>query len=91
MLKFSDIDDVIRRANDTNYGLAASVWSNDLKQAASIAGRLEAGTVWINHVHVFSPEYAFGGHKQSGIGIENSLHGLAEYANVQTTLQKALG
>jgi len=91
LLKFSDIDDVIRRANDTNYGLAASVWSNDLKQAASIAGRLEAGTVWINHVHVFSPEYAFGGHKQSGIGIENSLHGLAEYANVQTTLQKALG
>lgn len=90
LLKFRDIEDVIRRANDTSYGLAASVWSRDLTQAEAIASRLEAGTVWINHIHVFSPGYAFGGHKQSGIGIENSLHGLAEYANMQTTMQKAL-
>lgn len=90
LLKFRDIEDVIRRANDTSYGLAASVWGRDLAQTEAIASRLEAGTVWINHIHVFSPEYAFGGHKQSGIGIENSLHGLAEYANMQTTMQKAL-
>ena len=90
LLKFRDLGDVIRRANDTSYGLAASVWSRDLIQAESIARRIEAGTVWINHIHAFSPEYAFGGHKQSGVGIENSLHGLAEYTNMQTTMQKAL-
>lgn len=89
MLKFKDVDDVIRRANSTEYGLAASVWSEDLQAAQRIAQRLEAGTVWINHAHQFSPHFAFGGHKTSGLGIENSLHGLAEYTNLQTILQKA--
>ncbi|HKR41636.1 MAG TPA: aldehyde dehydrogenase family protein [Paraburkholderia sp.] len=84
LLKFKDIDDVIARANDTEYGLAASVWSNDLDQAQRIAERIEAGTVWINEIHTFSPHVAFGGQKQSGIGIENSLEGLAEYTSVQT-------
>jgi acyl-CoA reductase-like NAD-dependent aldehyde dehydrogenase len=46
--------------------------------------------VWVNHVHVFAPNIAFGGHKQSGVGIENSLHGLAEYCNMQTVMRKAL-
>lgn len=89
LLKFNDIEDVIRRANGTEYGLAASIWTNDLAQAQRIAQRLEAGTVWINHAHQFSPHIAFGGHKTSGMGIENSLHGLAEYTNIQTVLQKA--
>lgn len=89
LLKFNDAEDVIRRANGTEYGLAATVWSRDLEQAQRIARRLEAGTVWINHAHQFSPHIAFGGHKTSGLGIENSLHGLAEYTNVQTVLQKA--
>lgn len=84
LMKFSDIDDVIARANDTDYGLAASVWSKDVDQARAIAGRIEAGTVWINEIHSFSPHVAFGGHKQSGIGIENALEGLAEYTNAQT-------
>ncbi|MEM6831993.1 MAG: aldehyde dehydrogenase family protein [Pseudomonadota bacterium] len=84
LLKFKDIDDVIVRANDTEYGLAASVWSNDLTTARSIADRIEAGTVWINEVHSFSPHVAFGGHKQSGVGIENALDGLAEYTNSRT-------
>ena len=84
LLKFDDIDDVVRRANDTDYGLAASVWSADIEKAREIAGRIETGTVWINEIHSFSPHIAFGGHKQSGIGIENSLEGLAEYTNVQT-------
>ncbi|WP_218195348.1 aldehyde dehydrogenase family protein [Pseudomonas sp. 02C 26] len=91
MLKFSDVEDVIRRANSTEYGLAASVWSNDLEAAARIASRLQVGTVWINHAHHFSPHVAFGGHKASGMGIENSLHGLAEYTNIQTILQKRAG
>lgn len=84
LLKFRDIDDVIERANRTEYGLAASVWSRDTALARSIAERIEAGTVWINEIHSFSPHVAFGGHKQSGVGIENSLEGLAEYSNTQT-------
>lgn len=90
LLKFKDIDDVVKRANNTPYGLAASVWSKDVQKAEAIASRLETGTVWINQVHVFSPDIAFGGHKQSGVGIENSLHGLAEYCNTQTLMRKPL-
>lgn len=84
LLRYNDIEDVVARANDTEYGLAASVWSRDVTAAHDIAQRIEAGTVWINEVHSFSPHVAFGGHKQSGIGIENSLDGLAEYTNAQT-------
>lgn len=90
LLKFRDVEDAIARANRTEYGLAASVWSGDVQRAQAIAARLEAGTVWINHVHAFSPHIAFGGHKQSGVGIENSLHGLAEYSNMQTVMRKPL-
>jgi acyl-CoA reductase-like NAD-dependent aldehyde dehydrogenase len=90
ILKYRDVDDVIRRANDTEYGLAASVWSADVEKAKVIARRLEAGTVWINQIHVFGPDIAFGGHKQSGMGIENSLHGLSEYCNMQTIMERAL-
>jgi acyl-CoA reductase-like NAD-dependent aldehyde dehydrogenase len=88
LLKFDDIEDVIARANDTEYGLAASVWSADGDRARGIAERIEAGTVWINEVHSFSPHVAFGGHKQSGIGIENALDGLAEYTNAQTIVTR---
>lgn len=90
LLKYRDVEDVIARANRTSYGLAASVWGRDLQQAEAIARRIEAGTVWVNHVHAFSPHIAFGGHKQSGVGIENSLHGLAEYANMQTVMRKSM-
>jgi acyl-CoA reductase-like NAD-dependent aldehyde dehydrogenase len=55
-----------------------------------VAQRLQAGTVWINQVHVFSPQVPFGGHKQSGVGIENALDGLAEYTNVQTIMKRSL-
>jgi acyl-CoA reductase-like NAD-dependent aldehyde dehydrogenase len=84
LLKWRDEEDVIRRANDTEYGLGASVWGRDLDAVQRIGSRLEAGTVWLNEVHQYSPFQAFGGHKQSGIGCENSLHGLLEYTNTQT-------
>ncbi|MEN4923143.1 aldehyde dehydrogenase family protein [Achromobacter spanius] len=84
LLKFRDIDEVVRRANDTEYGLGGSVWSRDVDLAQSIARRLETGTVWINHIHVMSPDVPFGGHKQSGVGVENALDGLLEYTNTQT-------
>lgn len=89
LLKFNDIDDVIARANNTEYGLAASVWGKDIATARSIAERIDAGTVWVNEIHSFSPHVAFGGHKQSGIGIENALEGLAEYTNSQTLVINA--
>ncbi|MGF6571630.1 acyl-CoA reductase-like NAD-dependent aldehyde dehydrogenase [Paraburkholderia sp. GAS333] len=90
ILKYKDIDDAIARANETCYGLAASVWSTDTEAANKVAERLEAGTVWINQIHQFSRHVAFGGHKESGLGIENSLHGLAEYCNLQTIMTAQL-
>jgi acyl-CoA reductase-like NAD-dependent aldehyde dehydrogenase len=92
VLKWRDEADVIRRANDTVYGLGASVWGSDLNAVQRIGSRLDAGTVWLNEVHQYAPGQAFGGHKQSGIGCENSLHGLMEYTNWRTiTLNKKVG
>lgn len=84
LLSFTDTEEVIRRANDSEYGLGASVWSADTEAARAIAARLQCGTVWINHIHALSPEVAFGGHKQSGVGVENSVEGLLEYTNTQS-------
>ena len=90
LLRWSDEDDVIARANDTQWGLGASVWGSDVEAAQRIAQRIEAGTVWINEVHEYSPHQPFGGHKQSGLGCENGIDGLAEYTNWQTiTLAKS--
>ena len=91
LMKWSDEADVIARANDTIYGLGASVWGKDLAAIERIGQQLEAGTVWLNEVHQYSPFQAFGGHKQSGLGCENSLHGLMEYTNWQTiTMNKVM-
>ncbi|HEY9090214.1 aldehyde dehydrogenase family protein [Parasphingorhabdus sp.] len=79
MLKFSDIDDVIERANASDYGLGGQVWSKDTKKAVEIARRLETGTVWINQMLNLRPDTPFGGHKQSGFGVENGMEGLLEY------------
>ncbi|ARN73114.1 aldehyde dehydrogenase family protein [Oceanicoccus sagamiensis] len=91
LLKWSDEKDVIARANDTIYGLGASVWGEDLEAVQRVGSQLEAGTVWLNEVHQYSPHQAFGGHKQSGLGCENSLHGLMEYTNWQTTTLNKTG
>jgi acyl-CoA reductase-like NAD-dependent aldehyde dehydrogenase len=92
LLRWRDEDDVVARANDTRYGLGASVWGKDLDAVQRIGAQLEAGTVWLNEVHQYSPYQAFGGYKESGIGCENSLHGLMEYTNWQTiTLNRTGG
>jgi len=92
LLKWRDEADVIARANDTRYGLGASVWGKDLDAVQRIGRQLQAGTVWLNEVHQYTPYQVFGGHKQSGIGAENSLHGLMAYTNWQSiTLNKDPG
>ncbi len=86
LIRFTDVDDVIARANASPYGLAGSVWSADVDAAQAIAARLDTGTVWINEAQHVAPWLPFGGHKQSGIGIENGVEGLMEYTNAQTIM-----
>jgi acyl-CoA reductase-like NAD-dependent aldehyde dehydrogenase len=79
IIRFSDVDDAIRRANDSSFGLSGSVWSTDINHASAIAARLEVGTAWINH-HVGADAFVpFGGSKQSGIGREYGEAGLRHY------------
>lgn len=68
VLKFTDIEDALRRANDTRYGLSGSVWSRDPERAAAIAARLEVGTAWVNQHRATAANVPFGGAKESGIG-----------------------
>ncbi|WP_421738059.1 aldehyde dehydrogenase family protein [Caulobacter sp.] len=79
LLKFSDVDEVVARANDTEYGLAGAVWSADIAQATAIAHRLDTGTVWINQNLQSTPFTPLAGAKQSGFGQENGLPGLLEF------------
>jgi betaine-aldehyde dehydrogenase len=84
VLTFRDEGDVIDRANDTHYGLAAGVFTRDVQRAHRVVGRLEAGTIWINNYNVTPVEIPFGGYKQSGIGRENSLVTINHYTQVKT-------
>ncbi|MDH7797532.1 MULTISPECIES: aldehyde dehydrogenase family protein [unclassified Beijerinckia] len=83
VLKYTDLDDAIARANDTSMGLCASVWTQDLEKGAEVAARIEAGTVWVNH-HVGSEaDIPFGGFKESGVGREHGVIGLQSYMEAQ--------
>jgi phenylacetaldehyde dehydrogenase len=81
---FSDIDDLVAKANDTEYGLAAGVWTKDIAKAHGIASRLRAGTVWINCYNVFNAALPFGGYKQSGWGREMGHEVLEMYTEVKS-------
>lgn len=83
VLKFKTVDEVIARANNTQYGLGGSVWSKNIARAKEIAGRLECGTAWVNQHLGFGPHIPFGGIKQSGLGIEFSKEGVLEFTDVQ--------
>jgi aldehyde dehydrogenase (NAD+) len=84
ILKFKNIDEVIQRGNRTFYGLAAAVWTRDIKKALSLANGLRAGTVWINCYDVFDAAAPFGGFKMSGIGRELGEYALDAYSEVKT-------
>ncbi len=84
ILKFKDANEVIERGNRTNYGLAAAVWTKDVRKAHAIAHRLKAGTVWVNCYDVFDAAAPFGGFKMSGIGRELGQYALAMYTEVKT-------
>jgi aldehyde dehydrogenase (NAD+) len=79
IIRFKGITEVIERANATPYGLAAAVWTRDIRKAHRIANAVRAGTVWVNCYNVFDAAASFGGLKQSGIGRELGQHGLQEY------------
>ncbi|MEH6611743.1 MAG: aldehyde dehydrogenase family protein [Halioglobus sp.] len=84
IIKYTDIDEVIERANRLDKGLGGSVWSSDAARAAELAQRLECGSAWVNDHGAIQPDAPFGGVKQSGIGVEFSLYGLEEYTSIQT-------
>lgn len=84
MLRYSDLDDVIARVNDSPFGLAGSIWTGDPDAAASVASRISTGSVWINDWLCITPFTPFGGRKQSGYGVESGLDGLLEYTATQT-------
>ncbi len=83
VIEFSDTDEVVGRANGTEFGLGASVWTNDENKSRDLALRLESGTVWVNTHLDFAPHIPFAGAKQSGVGVELTREGLHEFTQIQ--------
>ena len=84
LLSFSDEDEVIARANATDFGLAAGVFTNDLSRADRVVSQIQAGICWINTYNITPIEIPFGGYKQSGIGRENSEWAIQHYTQLKT-------
>lgn len=83
-LRFSDIDEVIHRANSTTFGLSSAVWTRDIKKAHYLANKIKAGTVWINCYYGLDMGAPFGGYKMSGIGRELGEEGILAYTELKT-------
>ena len=83
IVKYSELDDAIARANNSEFGLGGSVWSSDIDRASKVASQMESGTVWINQHCAFAPNIPFPTSKQSGIGVEFAQEGLNEFTNMK--------
>lgn len=83
-MEFEDLDELVRRANDTRYGLAAGVWTQDIDKAHYLARKLRAGTVWVNCYNQFDSASPFGGYKESGFGREMGFHAVDLYTEVKS-------
>jgi len=83
-IDFTDLDEAIARANDSEYGLAAAGWTRDIKKAHYVARKLQAGTVLINTYNVYDTAAPFGGYKSSGFGREMSAYALDHYTQVKS-------
>lgn len=83
-LTFDDLDEVAALANRSTYGLAAAIWTNDIKKAHQLSRKLNAGTVWINTYGLMNAALPFGGYKQSGFGRELGMHAIEHYTELKT-------
>ena len=83
MIKYSDVDDAMDRANATEYGLGGSVWTKNVKEGAKLADQIAAGTVWVNE-HAELTGAPFGGYKQSGLGRELGKADISTFTESQT-------
>lgn len=83
---FDDVEDLIRNANDTEYGLAAAVWTSNVAKAHNVVAAFKAGTVWINCYHILDPALPFGGYKQSGWGREHGSSAFDAYTETKTVI-----
>jgi phenylacetaldehyde dehydrogenase len=81
---YDDLDDLVRKANDTRYGLAASIWSQNVSRILELAPRLRAGTVWVNTHSILDANMPFGGMKMSGLGREHGSAAIEEYTELKT-------
>ena len=86
VMPFRSVDEAVHLANESKYGLAAMIWTQDLIKANTVAKRLRCGTVWVNTYGQFDNAVPFGGYKQSGFGRELGKEGLQEYTQVKTII-----
>lgn len=89
VIRYSDVEDAIARANASSYALGGSIWSSDVARASALAERLDSGTVWINKHSDLSLDIPFAGAKQSGLGVEFGAEGLNEFTQIQVINRQA--